>query len=66
MPLNSYLSLFKVGGHLIMVGAPEQLLPALPCSAFILGNVFLDGLAIGSPADNQEMLQLATKNHVRG
>jgi len=66
MPILGYLSMLKVGGKLILVGAPEQPLPHLPVFPFILNNVFLGGSAIGSPERIAEMLQLASKQDLKG
>jgi alcohol dehydrogenase (NADP+) len=66
MPLLQYLSLLKVGGKFIMVGAPEEPLPPLPAFPFISANIYIGGSAIGSPADISEMLEVAAKEHIKG
>lgn len=65
MPLTGYLSLLRPGGHLILVGAPEKPLPAIPAFPLILSNVHIAGSAIGSPKLIQEMLELAAKQNVK-
>jgi alcohol dehydrogenase (NADP+) len=64
MPLSGYLSMLKVGGKFVMVGAPEDPLPRMPAHIFIMNNVSLGGSAIGSPKDIEEMLELAATQHV--
>ncbi|GAA5939238.1 hypothetical protein JCM3775_007165 [Rhodotorula graminis] len=65
MPLTGYLSLLRPGGHLILVGAPEKPLPAIPAFPLILNNVHIAGSAIGSPKLIKEMLELAAKQNVK-
>lgn len=36
MPILGYLSLLRPGGNLILVGAPEKPMPALPAFPFIM------------------------------
>jgi alcohol dehydrogenase (NADP+) len=54
--LNAYLSLLKLDGTLVMVGAPEK---PLPVAAFnlIMPRRYLAGSAIGGIAETQEMLE---------
>ena len=66
MPILGYLDMLKVGGKLILVGAPEQPLPQIPVFPFILNNVYIGGSAIGSPETIQEMLELAAKEDLKG
>lgn len=66
MPVLGYLSLLKVGGTIVFVGAPEKPLPDLPLFPFIMNNVFMGGSAIGSPAAIVEMLELAAKDNLKG
>jgi len=66
MPLTEYLSLLKVGGSFIQVGAPDGgNLP--PVNAFtLIGNgIKIGGSAIGSPEEIREMLQFAADKKVR-
>jgi D-arabinose 1-dehydrogenase-like Zn-dependent alcohol dehydrogenase len=66
MPLTEYLSLLKVGGSFIQVGAPDGgNLP--PVNAFtLIGNgIKSGGSAIGSPEEIREMLQFAADKKVR-
>jgi len=65
MPIDKYLKLLKPGGKLVLVGAPEDPLPAMPAFSFIMNNVFLGGSAIGGTKDIEEMLQLAAKVEVK-
>ena len=66
MPILGYLTMLKVGGKMVMVGAPEEPLPSFPIFPFILNNVFLGGSAIGSPKEIAEMLELAAKQNIHG
>ena len=66
MPILGYLTMLKVGGKLILVGAPEQPLPPMPVFPFILNNVFIGGSAIGSPETITEMLELAATQNLKG
>lgn len=65
MPLPGYLSLLDVGGRFIQVGAPEDPVPQFAAFALIAKKVSVEGSAIGSPKQIQEMLQLAAKNKVQ-
>ncbi|WVQ78888.1 hypothetical protein IAT38_000979 [Cryptococcus sp. DSM 104549] len=60
MPLNSYLSLLRPGGHFILVGLPEggNIAPVNPFS-LTARNVHIAGSSIGSPEDIREMLEIA-------
>jgi alcohol dehydrogenase (NADP+) len=66
MPFSDYLSLLRVRGQFIQVGAPEGDMP--PLSAFnIIGKCLkVGGSQIGSPAEIEEMLQLAVDKKVKG
>lgn len=66
MPLNEYLSLLKVNGTFIQVGAPDGgKLPEINAFALIAGNVKIGGSGIGSPAEIREMLQFAADKNIR-
>ena len=58
--------MLKVDGKFIMVGAPEEPLPATPAGAFFGSRVYLGGSAIGSPKEIAEMLEMAAKYHIKG
>jgi len=66
MPLARYLSMLKVHGRFVMVGAPERSLPSIPSLVLLMHNISLCGSVIGSPADIAEMLDLAARDHVHG
>ncbi|HVQ29606.1 MAG TPA: NAD(P)-dependent alcohol dehydrogenase [Vicinamibacteria bacterium] len=61
--LNAYLSLLKLDGTLVLVGAPEH---PLPVSAFplIMPRRSLAGSAIGGIAETQEMLDFCAKHGI--
>lgn len=64
MPMTDYLSLLKVHGKLVLVGAPEKPIP-LVVFPLLLNGVYLGGSAIGSPAEIAEMLKLAAKTDTK-
>lgn len=64
MPLESYLSLLRPGGYFILVGVPEEKLPAIGPGSLIMGNKHLAGSLIGSPKDIEEVLEFAAKHKV--
>lgn len=64
MPMLGYLSLLRPGGYLVMVGAPEKPIPALPAFPFLMSNVHLAGSAIGSPKIIKDMLAVAAKDKI--
>ncbi len=65
MPLSDYLSLLRVRGQFIQVGAPEDTLPAISAFAVIGKGLKFGGSMIGSPAEIEEMLQLAVDKDVK-
>ncbi|KAM0755478.1 GroES-like protein [Meredithblackwellia eburnea MCA 4105] len=64
MPILGYLSLLRPGGHLVLVGAPEEPLPSFSVFPLIMSNVHITGSAIASPKLINEMLALAAKQDV--
>ena len=65
MPLTDYLQLLRVNGQFIQVGAPEDKLPEFSAHALIAKGTKIGGSMIGSPAEIEEMLQLAVDKNVR-
>ena len=65
MPLEQYLELLRVHGTFIQVGAPEDKLPSFSALALIGQGLKLGGSMIGSPAEIEEMLQLAVDKNVQ-
>ncbi|KZF19134.1 NAD(P)-binding protein [Xylona heveae TC161] len=65
MPILSYLSLLRVNGTLIQLGAPEDTLPPLNAHWLIGKGVKLGGSLIGPPSVIREMLELAVEKRVR-
>ena len=66
MPFTGYLSLLKVGGDLIQVGAPDGgNLPPLNAFTIIAGQCKVGGSLIGSPSEIREMLELAVEKNVK-
>ena len=66
MPLTGYLSLLKVKGTFIQVGAPDGgNLPPVNAFTLIAGGIKLGGSAIGSPKEIREMLELAADHKIK-
>ncbi|ASR34428.1 alcohol dehydrogenase [Prauserella marina] len=63
LPVDAYLSLLKVGGAMVNVGAPGE---PLSYSAFSLigGNKILTGSMIGGIAETQEMLDFCAEHGI--
>jgi uncharacterized zinc-type alcohol dehydrogenase-like protein len=63
LPIDSYLSMLRVGGAMVNVGAPSQ---PLSYSAFSLipGNKVLAGSMIGGIAETQQMLDFCAEHQV--
>ncbi|RSD25614.1 NAD(P)-dependent alcohol dehydrogenase [Amycolatopsis eburnea] len=63
LPVDAYLSLLKVGGAMVNVGAPGE---PLSYNAFSLlgGNKVLAGSMIGGIAETQEMLDFCAKHGI--
>ncbi|OAL48316.1 GroES-like protein [Pyrenochaeta sp. DS3sAY3a] len=66
MPLNEYLSLLKTKGTFIQVGAPDGgKFPEINAFTLISAGIKIGGSGIGSPAQIEEMLQLAADQKVK-
>lgn len=65
MPLSDYLTLLKVKGTFIQVGAPEDKLPDMYAFAFVLKGIKMGGSLIGPPWQIEEMLKLAAEKKVK-
>jgi alcohol dehydrogenase (NADP+) len=66
MPMTEYLSLLKVGGVFIQVGAPDGgNLPPINAFTLIANQIKVGGSLIGSPAEINEMLQLAADQKIK-
>lgn len=61
--INAYLSLLKVDGTLVLVGAPMDPLPIVSFS-LILGRKSFAGSLIGGIAETQEMLDFCGKHNI--
>lgn len=63
LPIDSYLSMLRVGGAMVNVGAPSK---PLSYNAFslIAGNKVLAGSAIGGIAETQEMLDFCAEHGI--
>jgi alcohol dehydrogenase (NADP+) len=61
--LSQYLSLLKVDGQFIMVGAPETPIQ-LSVFSLIKSRISVSGSAIGSPEEIRYMLKLASEKNV--
>lgn len=60
---NAYLSLLKVNGSMVVVGAPEDMVP-LHAFSLIPGRKSLSGSMIGSIKETQEMLDFCGKHGI--
>lgn len=66
MPLAGYLGLLKVGGTFVQVGAPDGgEFPAINVFTLLMSGINVGGSGIGSPAEIQEMLQLAADKGIK-
>jgi len=65
MPIIKYNNLLKVGGRMILVGAPEGDLHPFNIFPFIANNTSMGGSLIGGSKDIREMLELAAKADVK-
>jgi alcohol dehydrogenase (NADP+) len=61
--INSYLSLLKLDGTLVLVGAPEKPLPVAAFSLLIPRRQFA-GSCIGGIAETQEMLDFCAEHNI--
>jgi alcohol dehydrogenase (NADP+) len=60
---NAYLGLLKVNGSMVIVGAPEHMIPVHAFS-LIPGRKSLSGSMIGSIKETQEMLDFCGKHNI--
>ncbi|KAH8681756.1 zinc-binding dehydrogenase [Xylariales sp. PMI_506] len=66
MPLEGYLSLLKVGGTFVQVGAPDGgNMPPINAFTLIGNGIKVTGSATGSPWEIKEMLQLAVDKQIK-
>ncbi|KAM7211544.1 GroES (chaperonin 10)-like protein [Rhypophila decipiens] len=65
MPIMDYLSLLRLDGTFVQVGAPEDGLPTIQQFPLIFKRLKITGSLIGSPNDIREMFQLAADKKVR-
>jgi uncharacterized zinc-type alcohol dehydrogenase-like protein len=61
--VNSYLSLLRRDGSLVLVGAPEKPFPVQSFN-FIIGRKNLSGSAIGGIRETQEMLDFCAEHNI--
>lgn len=64
MPFAEYLSLLRLGGTFVQLGAPDGPLP-LPAFPMIQNRISVTGSGIGSPTEIREMMDLAVKMNVK-
>lgn len=65
MPISKYLQLLKPHGAYIQVGAPEDEVPGFSMFPLIKKGVKIGGSLIGSPAEINEMLELAASKGIK-
>jgi alcohol dehydrogenase (NADP+) len=63
-PLSEYLSLLRVHGTFVTLGAPEDVLPPINAFSLILKNIKIGGSLIGPPSQIREMLQFAADKNL--
>ncbi|KAH6693485.1 zinc-binding dehydrogenase [Plectosphaerella plurivora] len=63
MPFTEYLSLLRLGGTFVQLGAPDGPLP-LPVSPLMQNRINVTGSGIGSPSEIRQMMDLAVKMNV--
>ncbi|KAI1620417.1 chaperonin 10-like protein [Exophiala viscosa] len=64
MPLQQYLSLLRVGGAFVQIGAPEDNLPSFNGFAILGKRCSISGSSIGSPKEIRYMLDLFAEKGV--
>ena len=65
MPMSGYLSLLRIKGQFIQVGAPEDKIPGFNMFHLIGKKAKIGGSAIGTPKQIREMLDLVVKEKVK-
>jgi len=65
MPLMGYLSLLKMDGTFVQVGAPDDGLPTIQQMPLIFKRLKITGSLIGSPNEIREMFELAVAKNVK-
>jgi len=60
---NVYISLLKVGGHMLLVGVPSGSFD-MPCFQFVLQRKILSGSLIGGTHRTEEMLQFCSEHNI--
>lgn len=66
MPLQEYLSLLKIKGTFIQVGAPDGgNLPPINAFTLLMGGIKVGGSLIGAPWEIEEMLKLAADHKIK-
>lgn len=65
LPIEEYFRVLKPHGTLVQVGAPECGFPAFNFFPMLRKGLKISGSLIGSPAEIEEMLQLAVEKGVR-
>ncbi|KAF2820495.1 cinnamyl-alcohol dehydrogenase 1 [Ophiobolus disseminans] len=65
IPLSGYLSLLKLRGTFVQVGAPEDPLPAVPAFTLIMKAVRITGSGVGSTQQIRDMLQFVVEKGIK-
>ncbi|KAK9242516.1 chaperonin 10-like protein [Lipomyces tetrasporus] len=65
IPMSQYLTLLKVGGTLVQVGAPEGGLQNFDLFPLLFNNTSLTGSLIGGRQEIKNMLELAAKKTIK-
>ncbi|KAL6411815.1 alcohol dehydrogenase-like protein [Ilyonectria robusta] len=64
MPFAEYLSLLRLGGTFVQLGAPDGPLP-LPVFPLMQSRINVTGSGIGSPSEIRKMMDLAVRKDVK-
>jgi alcohol dehydrogenase (NADP+) len=65
MPLEQYLTLLRVKGQFIQIGAPEDKLPPIAAFSLMVKGCKIGGSSIGSPKQIEQMLELAANRGIK-
>lgn len=65
MPIGDYLQLLRTKGTFVLVGAPEDGVPAFSAFALLAKRVTVAGSMIGSPSEIKDMLKFVAENNIK-
>ena len=62
---QKYINLLKFNGHFLNVSAPSWKFPEIAAFTLLMKQVKIEGSAIGSPAEIEEMLKFAEEKNIK-